>query len=105
MREAYEQTYKIYDHENLSERRPLSIVAMHPKENTFAYGSMARIFYKYHELEIEKHWHLSIGEFLNYPREYVDLMCKISTERIAREAGPIERATREMEALRKSTGG
>lgn len=105
MREAYEQAYGIYDHERFSNARPLAVVAMHPKENTSAYSTLYRMFYKYQHLEILKRWGLTIGEFLSYPREYVELMFKIADEQIMKEAPQVERALKDIRELQKRGGG
>lgn len=104
MREAYEQAYGLFDHEHYSVKRPLSIVGMHPKENTSAYSLLYRTFYKYRQLDIAKDWGLSIDEFLALPREYVHLIFKITEERIQEEAPKIQAALAEMKKNAKPEG-
>jgi hypothetical protein len=101
MREAYEQHYGLFDHEHLSEMRPLSLVAMHPKENTSAYSALYRMAYKYQQYDILKKWGLNYQEFLSLPREQVELIFKISGEQLSIEKPIIEAAANEMKKLQQ----
>lgn len=70
----YDTHYGIYDH--LVKRppikeRPLALVAMHECEENGEHSSINEAISDYFDKEINKHFGLSLLEFLDLPREYV----------------------------------
>lgn len=69
----YETYFGIYDH--LVERpaikkRPLALVALHECEENSASSSINELIELYFDREVNKHFGLSLYEFLDLPREY-----------------------------------
>lgn len=85
LREAYEISYEIFDH-NQDYTHPWALVQTREKENYFDYGTLHRTIYSYRLREINKRFDLSITEFLDLPREIVELLIKVSDEELARDS-------------------
>lgn len=79
MREAYEISYGIYDHDR-DDTHPWSLVLHSIKEDYSTYSPLYNAFYRYRLRNIEKRWGLSVTEFLELPREFVELIFEISKE-------------------------
>lgn len=84
LREAYETSYHIYNHD-AADANPLAVVSHHYKEDVCEYGPLYRMFHTYRLKDINKHWGLSIEEFLALPREYTELMISIVDDELGRE--------------------
>lgn len=98
--EAYENSYRIYNHDAASARRPLSSVAMHPKEDYTRASGLYRRLERFAATEIGNKFNISIKEFLSLPREYVELMEEIMTAEAEREAPELLRQKQELEKLK-----
>lgn len=77
--EAYDVAYGIYDHD-IPDAHPWGVVLHSHKEDYSEYGPLYRTFYQYRLKDIGKLFNISISEFLDLPREYVNLMLRIATE-------------------------
>ncbi len=99
LREMYETQYGIFNHDDpINEReRPLSIVALHPKENWTKWSRLYRTIRRYDFHDIKGKFGLSLTEFLELPREIVELLFEISAERANRDQPQIDKAIRELE--------
>lgn len=79
LHELYDRSFEISDHRDL--RRPLSLVAMQPKESTGPYSRMMRHYRRFAALRIGELFNISIDEFLNRPREQVEWMYRIAEDK------------------------
>lgn len=96
MAEAYEQAYKLFDHEQDSGRSPFAVCAMHEKERYAEMSPLHHVFRLFHELKMADDWKIDILTFLSLPREFTDLMFKITKARIKTEKPIIDAALRDM---------
>lgn len=81
LREAYETLYQIFDHEaEQAALRPLAHVAMHPKEDETNYSRLYQTIRRYHKQKLKDLTGLNITQFLDQPRELVELWFQISLE-------------------------
>lgn len=84
--EAYETFYEIYNHESVptnrngEPKRPLAVVAKHPKEDADTYSRLYRIFYRFVDMRIGQMFNIDFGSFLNLPHDYVEHMFKVATD-------------------------
>lgn len=87
LRDTYDLTYGIFDHEHdLS--RPLALVGKHEREDTTEYGALYRVIYQFNTYEVNKNWGLNLSEFLELPREIGRLLLRISSENSERSLQP-----------------
>lgn len=99
LREMYETQYGIFNHEDPihMRERPLSLVALHPKENTTKWSRLYQTIRRYDLHDIHAKFGLSLPEFLELPRDIVELLFELSTERSQRSNPNVDRAIRELE--------
>lgn len=69
LRETYDKSYGIFNHDAVSEARPYSIVAMHWAEDTTSTSPLHACFEEFARKEVPKYFQLSLTEFLKLPRE------------------------------------
>lgn len=105
LREAYETAYGITNHDDPGQQRPLGLVAATEKEtyskNSGLYQRMER--YRFHD--IYSKFGLSIDQFLDLPREHVEMLFKISTEHEERLAPELEAQRQALKSLNRSPRG
>lgn len=104
LREAYETSYHIYNHD-AADANPLAMVTHHHKEEVSEYGALYRTFYNYRVKDVYKYWGLSITEFLELPREFTDLMMRIIDEEAARDKQRLDAAEEEMKKAQAVSSG
>jgi hypothetical protein len=92
--EAYDIDFKIADHNNPVSNSPFALVKMYPKEDPVTYSRRYMLFRRHHIYKIYEHFGLNIAEFLQLPREYVELYLKLGAEYSA------EKSTSQSEALK-----
>ena len=98
--ESYETVFKIFDH-NHPDASGLSLVVMHPKENTSQYSALYNLMRRFKSQEIKKHWDCSFGEFISYPRDVVENMFALVTEEAIRERAALDRKEAELRELER----
>lgn len=76
LREAYEVSYEIVNREE-EPYHPWDMVLERPKENYTLYGTLYRTIYSYRLRDINKRFGLNLDEFLDLPREFVELIFEI----------------------------
>ena len=82
--EAYETVYELCDHDGAAYDNPLSLVTMHPKEDTSTYSRLYGELMRFSREETFRDmWGLSIIELLQLPKDVVDEMYRITREAIA----------------------
>lgn len=79
LRDLYDNTFQIASHEDA--RRPMSLVAMQPKETFGPYSRQYRLYRRFAALGVGDLFKLSITEFLQQPREMVELMFQIAEDK------------------------
>lgn len=81
LRDLYDSNFGIANHAD--PRRPLSLVAMHQKELTGPYSRQDRLYRRFASLGIGQLFNIGINDFLNQPRELVELMFQIAEDKAA----------------------
>lgn len=66
--EAYETTFRLYNHDIINPLEPLALVRLHDKENVVKYSRMANTVRSFRRHRVGHHFNMSLGEFLQYPR-------------------------------------
>lgn len=75
----YETEYGIYNHiTESSGRRPLASVALHPKEDVNTHSLLEEVMKIYLEQNIGETFKLSLIEFMDLPRDIIDMMLGVS---------------------------
>lgn len=97
LRETYEQVFNIYDHGNRSYENPLSLVAMHSRENTCEGSPLYRSIRRYREAGVKEAFGLSLTEFLALPREYTSLIFTILAEEAESSTSKIDKDIKDLE--------
>lgn len=78
LREAYEISYDIVSDDE--PYHPWSLVLERHKENYTDYGTLYRTIYSYRLRDVNKRFGLNLTEFLDLPREFVELVFMICQE-------------------------
>lgn len=80
--EAYETHYGIYNHlaEAIDVTRPLGSVALHETEENSTSSRLYELISLYMEKNLKNTTGLNLMEFLSLPREYVELLLKLSVK-------------------------
>lgn len=79
LRELYDQSFEISQHSEAL--RPLSVVAMQPKEMIGPYSRRNRVYKRFASLRVGELFNLSIDQFLQHPRDEVELMFQIAEDK------------------------
>lgn len=81
LREAYESTFSIFDHDNQMSTPPgYELVFMNDKENMVEHGELYNAIRRYHINKIQDEFGLSLTEFYNLPRDVVDFIFRLLGE-------------------------
>lgn len=85
--EAYETTYKIFNHDSVDERNihPMAIMELHPKESFLHKGRLAAITRRFADSNAGTILNMSLTEFLDNPRWFVDMMLKICDDKSSKD--------------------
>ncbi len=100
--DRYESMFGIFDHERLGRSKPLSVVAMHPKEDATSYSKLYRTFFRYRQHRINEKFGLDIHEFLSLPHEFVELMFKVSTEETKAQDPQLDQLKKDLDKMGKA---
>lgn len=96
--------YRIFDHESVTARgRPLAVVAMHPKEDASTFSRLHRTIQRYDKQGIKDQFGLNLREFLELPRDYVELLFRLAVEKMQTENPKIEQVARQLDESRKKS--
>ena len=79
LRELYDNHFGIARHDNPA--RPLSLVALHPKETVGPYSRRDRVYRRFAALGVGDIFKMSIKEFLGHSRDEVELMFQIAEDK------------------------
>lgn len=94
---AYDVTHDINDHRQ--DPNPLSAVAMHDAEKYYEWSSLYKAIERYHQQDIGHRFHLSLTEYLDLPRDTIEMITDIVMGQIQMENRAEENA--ETEAKKK----
>lgn len=93
--EAYELAYSLYDH-NQEDAHPWSLVLSNPKENYTDYSPLHRTIFSYRVRDVYKRYGLNLTEFLELPREFVDLLLEASANEAKEDNATAESIANEL---------
>lgn len=99
MREEYETAFGIFNHDdpNKDKTRPLALVAMHQKEQYGPYSRLHQTIRRYRHHDIGEKFKLSLNDFLELPRDMIELLFEISVEEAQRGGSEAEKAMKALE--------
>lgn len=90
MRERYETTYGICDHFNNTVDRPLALIAMQWPEDTCSGSTLYERLSQYTIYGIQKHFGLSVTEFLDLPSDIVLYLLELGSKEQKKEGAIAE---------------
>jgi len=93
--EAYDHTYGIFNYDS-AQYNPLSIVAMHPIEDTLKVGLRPFIIKRFRIYDIQKRYGLSLTELLALPRDMVTDIFDDAAKAITEEEEQMQQIQEEM---------
>lgn len=86
MKDFYEHQYGIYRHLDVDKPdRPMASVAFHPAEDTITNSYMVAAYETYVNKRIQKYFGLNVQEYLNTPRDHIEVMISVAEAAMARE--------------------
>lgn len=95
--DKYDFIYGICNHDLVEASRPLSIIALHPAENTDAGSTIYERIDQFATLQVGKYFNLSLTEFLEYPRDIVihilEIASKMQEKGISDQSGILDELT------------
>lgn len=94
LRDRYETTHGIFNHDTPGiggGDHPLALVLHHWNEDTITNGVLRERVEQYLDNQIQKHFGLSIDEFLDNPTYVCDLYIKIAGDRARRESDTVDK--------------
>jgi hypothetical protein len=96
LRECYETQYGIFNHDDPLQVKlnPMALVAMHPKEDTYAYSMEHRFMWRFRQYEICKTWGYDLSAFLELPWYQCQAIFRIEQRRAAEQLRKDEEAKR-----------
>jgi hypothetical protein len=102
-REYYESHFGIFNHDQHGDPklpatyRPLALVALHPKEDSFSYSLLHRFMWKFCQYKIKDTWGYNLSEFLALPWYHTQDIFNIEQRRAAEEMRREEERRKEEE--------
>lgn len=102
LRDRYETTYGIYNHEIPDPNRPLALVAMHPKEDASRGSLLYERIKDFGRNEVYKHYGINLKDFLDLPTD-VCMTILESTAELRNQTGKM--AGDVLDKLEKEMGG
>ena len=103
LRDLYETNFRIANHADPN--RPMSLVAKQPKETLGPYSRERRLFHRFASLGVGELFKISVTEFLNQPRERVEMMFEIAEEKAAADARENSHVQRKLDDAVRANGG
>ena len=85
LRDQYEVTFGIYNHEQPSAEHPFALILQHWNEDTVTLGPLRGRMKQYIDAQIQKWFGLSFDQFIEQPTYVIELMVAEATERIQAE--------------------
>jgi len=81
LRERYETMFGIFNHSAAGIDRPLGLVAMHSAENVCIGSTLDERIKQFADLEVGKHFNISLKDMLDLPTDIVNVMLEVSNNR------------------------
>lgn len=78
--EAYDIDFGIADHNLPFFQGPMNLIKMYPKEDPVSYSRRYELIRRYGIYRIKEHFGLSVQEFLQQSREYVEFYLRLGAE-------------------------
>lgn len=85
LRGLYDKLYGIADHDSFGDNRPMSLVALYPKETVSPYSTLARNLRRFAALRIGELFNMSATDFFNQPRDICEMMFSIAEDKTLME--------------------
>lgn len=98
LREAYETTYGIYNHQNPDPSRPLALIAMHPAEDATVGSTLHERLEQFADFQVAKHFGLSLNEFFELPSDVCTKILEVSAKRQNVEGSTATQMLNQLEA-------
>lgn len=86
LRERYETTYGIYNHDDMRQDRPFAVTALHPMEDTTHQSLLHERVRSFAKAKIAKHFGESLSSFLALPSDVCLYLLEVGHE-LEREEG------------------
>ena len=98
LRELYETTYHLYDHNLPTEHRPLALVGRNAAEDPATFSPLHRRIDEYVELQVFEHTGMPFDQFIQLPAEYVRRLLAAAKRAIARKSAGTGNAIKQLDA-------
>lgn len=92
---AYQTDYGIYNHTVSDPNRPLALIAMHPKENTFEGGPILSLIRRFHNFRIQE-LGVSMVEFFNLPYPQAMFLFELAEHNMTKNTNAVDKADAEL---------
>lgn len=92
---AYQTDYGIYNHSLNDPTRPLALLAMHPKENTFEGGPVLSLIRRFHNFKIQD-LGVSMSEFFNLPYAQAMFLFELAEHNMTKNTTAVSNADAEL---------
>lgn len=97
LRDQYEVTFGIYNHEQPNAEHPFALILQHWSEDTVTLGPLHGRMKQYIDAEIQKWFGLSFDKFIDQPTYVIEMQVAEATERIKKAQPFIDAAAAIME--------
>ncbi len=85
LRDSYETTYGIYDHNQPAAAHPFALILQHWNENTVTLGPMHERMRQYIDGQILKYFGLPFDQFMELPTYVIEMMLTETMARVKKE--------------------
>lgn len=92
---AYQTDYGIFDHTVGDPTRPLALMAMHPKENTFEGGPVLSLIRRFHNFKIQD-LGVSMTEFFGLPYSQAMFLFELAEHNMTKNTTAVSNADAEL---------
>lgn len=90
LKDLYDTEYGIYNHLNRSRKRPLASVAMHEAEDINTGSLLEEVLRIYTQKNIKDIFNLSLLEYLDLPRDIIQMLNTIADETMAKRHSTVD---------------
>lgn len=80
LRDRYETTYGIYNHDAPDPTRQLALVGMHPKEDATRHSALHERVREFGKREVFKHYGINLRDFLELPTDVCMMIFETAAE-------------------------
>lgn len=93
--EEYQTQYGLYDHDN-DNSRPLAVIALLPKEDGLRNDKLKQLIKRYRLHRINEKFNLSLEDFLQLPKNYIELLFEVCTEEANQRSPDLDKLADEL---------